>query len=1212
MRWDFDAGLETDHFRQVDMLQTMFGILGAHSLFEISFEIFNELLNDVKCGYNCVPGLPSEHRYYHNFAHALDVTQTLFAMFHFLEETKETISPIEKVVILVAAIGHDIGHPGVSNHYIMVAKHALTIEYGDDLPLLTPFRMSDKPWGVLERMHAAETKRLVLKYNLFSNQSPTSQIHLERLLMMSILNTDMSQHDGLLKHVNEYVCTPIDKLSDQTKIILCSFLLHCADLSNGAKPWQTSNRWAHLVMKEFFAQGEAEKKNGMPISPNCDAMTTMIPELQIKFINFAVLPCFSLLQTLFPPANLAVSHALENIRHWENKRDTSLTLEQRVIIRAISMECHSVEWINDIQNTKGKDESTKRYPEFDTAKYILKSPFYILVLVATSILIIFEPSLRRMSSHGTEKWNYVLSSTLAIYAIDIMLCTFADPRYLLGFYFWFDVASLASLLLEQVNVGQGWYNLYLVPAIVQPRMVRLGRVIRSTYYLPLQLSKYTRFLKSSDATGMHNDRYEEFEPNVVFQSRDISKLFTRLASKNVDAIDQEQIEKLVNEAYNGVDIPTDAVNNVMAYFISPTQPNSSIRSKCIEISREAFSRGIRQMELKYEGKIDAPTDTTPQQVKRMVGRELSDIVIQRIMILVLMVLLVIPQLNWKQVVQLDKYHYALMDLHRFSLFYNISSETDRLPSVFTSEVESMIIDMKPFYLQIYNVSPVLVLEAAGQTVNTDYQSLSSFKTNIQLNLMQVVQVSGCATNELNFVLDALPSHAEICISTAIFNLTTNQSITPEFSVLTTGLIFVCVISSIIYLDFETYGTVIQPIQSMLKVVQGLSTNPAKKIRVQDRESRNEILQLQNTLIKIASLIQIGFGDAGAEILARNILAGDLNPVAPGKKVYAIFGFCSIRNFSKATEILKEEIMQYTNQIGDVVHESVHTFGGHANKNIGQAFLLVWKVLTTSIEASVVSGSQVPQHMSPKKNTLLSVMESDSANLPSERMTVADRALVSFLKIQIDIMHSPALIRYHNIFHDPEGKQPMGFGLHVGWAIEGAIGSRHKIDASYLSPDVNMSARLEAATKQLGVTILMSHTFHKLLSQKVQDMCRLIDCVTVKGSEKPLSLYTFDVCNGLEPKHVNLGMLVDHNCNFNDGITALQELQMDMPTEFRSTFDTGVSKYLEGRWCEAKALIEQALLLLPEDGPSLCLLRVMKENNYQAPVTWGGYRILKEK
>jgi len=41
---------------------------------------------------------------------------------------------------------------------------------------------------------------------------------------------------------------------------------------------------------------------------------------------------------------------------------------------------------------------------------------------------------------------------------------------------------------------------------------------------------------------------------------------------------------------------------------------------------------------------------------------------------------------------------------------------------------------------------------------------------------------------------------------------------------------------------------------------------------------------------------------------------------------------------------------------------------------------------------------------------------------------------------------------------------MGFGLHCGWGIEGAIGSDFKIDASYLSPNVNMASRLEAATK----------------------------------------------------------------------------------------------------------------------------------------------------
>ncbi len=41
---------------------------------------------------------------------------------------------------------------------------------------------------------------------------------------------------------------------------------------------------------------------------------------------------------------------------------------------------------------------------------------------------------------------------------------------------------------------------------------------------------------------------------------------------------------------------------------------------------------------------------------------------------------------------------------------------------------------------------------------------------------------------------------------------------------------------------------------------------------------------------------------------------------------------------------------------------------------------------------------------------------------------------------------------------------MGYGLHIGWGIEGAIGSEFKIDASYLSPNVNMSSKLEEKSK----------------------------------------------------------------------------------------------------------------------------------------------------
>lgn len=87
---------------------------------------------------------------------------------------------------------------------------------------------------------------------------------------------------------------------------------------------------------------------------------------------------------------------------------------------------------------------------------------------------------------------------------------------------------------------------------------------------------------------------------------------------------------------------------------------------------------------------------------------------------------------------------------------------------------------------------------------------------------------------------------------------------------------------------------------------------------------------------------------------------------------------------------------------------------------------------------------------------------------------------------------------------------MGFGLHVGWAIEGAIGSEYKIDASYLSPNVNMASRLEAATKQYGVPILISSYLYDLLTVEMKEYCRAIDKVTVKGSNQPVGFYTVDL------------------------------------------------------------------------------------------------------
>jgi hypothetical protein len=90
------------------------------------------------------------------------------------------------------------------------------------------------------------------------------------------------------------------------------------------------------------------------------------------------------------------------------------------------------------------------------------------------------------------------------------------------------------------------------------------------------------------------------------------------------------------------------------------------------------------------------------------------------------------------------------------------------------------------------------------------------------------------------------------------------------------------------------------------------------------------------------------------------------------------------------------------------------------------------------------------------------------------------------------------------------KISMNFGLHAGWAIEGAVGSLHKIDATYLSPHVNLTSRLQSSSRQYGVSLLASHDFVELLTTKNSHFFRKIDVVNVKGSEVPMPIYTYDV------------------------------------------------------------------------------------------------------
>ncbi len=116
----------------------------------------------------------------------------------------------------------------------------------------------------------------------------------------------------------------------------------------------------------------------------------------------------------------------------------------------------------------------------------------------------------------------------------------------------------------------------------------------------------------------------------------------------------------------------------------------------------------------------------------------------------------------------------------------------------------------------------------------------------------------------------------------------------------------------------------------------------KNQKIESISTGSEFEYIENAFVKIGTLLALGYGEAGASIIAENMQKKSLTNLTTGKKKIAIFGFCDIRNFTDATEVLQEDVMLFVNTIAQVVHNQIDLYLGAANKNIGDAFLLVWR------------------------------------------------------------------------------------------------------------------------------------------------------------------------------------------------------------------------------------------------------------------------------
>lgn len=354
-----------------------------------------------------------------------------------------------------------------------------------------------------------------------------------------------------------------------------------------------------------------------------------------------------------------------------------------------------------------------------------------------------------------------------------------------------------------------------------------------------------------------------------------------------------------------------------------------------------------------------------------------------------------------------------------------------------------------------------------------------------------------------------------------------------YSIITTIFIGIMLVMGSVTFNEDSQKLVLTPIERMMNMIDAVARDPMQELHFEDHRAEGgdsyETLLLETTIEKITSLLRVGFGEAGAGIISANLSNSNegssaVDPLLPGVRVYVVVGFCDIHHFDEVLVKLNDGILTFVNTVASVVHESVVHWDGQCNKNLGQAFVILWRIADEQSLLNLVKTSSFRKKAdSDKAGDGEGGEKQHKKQLVDLRRvpgidTLADHALIGYLKIIAEINRNKGLLAFRSdprlaVTEGPhageEFKVRMGFGLHAGWAIEGAVGSVFKVDATYLSPHVNMAARLETSSKQYGVPLLVSHFVQELMSETAQSKLRRLDIVTVKGSEVPISIFTYD-------------------------------------------------------------------------------------------------------
>ena len=179
------------------------------------------------------------------------------------------------------------------------------------------------------------------------------------------------------------------------------------------------------------------------------------------------------------------------------------------------------------------------------------------------------------------------------------------------------------------------------------------------------------------------------------------------------------------------------------------------------------------------------------------------------------------------------------------------------------------------------------------------------------------------------------------------------------------------------------------------------------------------------------------------------------------------------------------------------------------------------------------------------------------------------------------------LRAHNEQRQASGRDPIqnGIGISSGPVIVGNIGSTKRMEYTVIGDPVNLSSRIESATRFYGANILISEYTKAAMRNGAR--LREIDLMQVKGKTEPVSLFE----------------VLDHHThqsfpNLSDVLDA---------------YSGGLTAYRQREWQTALGGFDAALAAHPNDKPSqIYAERCRRFLTTPPPQDWNGVYIMNDK